>query len=479
MTDDTRNCDDVAEYLEKTFPELKNAVLVIHTNNNGDIKEDTKGKSDEELKELRQQANKIDSFDSKYKAVVSVLMLKEGWDVKNVTTIVGLRAYSSNSKILPEQTLGRGLRRMFPRSDIIEQVSVVGTQAFMDFVQSIKREGVELERAAMGSGTQAKTPVVVEVEEDNPKKNMEELDIEIPILTPRIYREYKNFSEIDISKFSNPVKEKTFTEAEQREIVFKDIATDEISHTTMLKAVNNPDSNSMIAFFVNNIKKDLRLIGGQEILHGKVKDFMQNYLFGKTVAFDNLNIMRNISEPEVNKTIYNFFKTEINNLTIKDKGEAVIDGNIKLRKTRPFSANQQAFYQPKKSVFNKIIGDSHFELEFASFLDGCNDIVSFAKNYFGVNFKLDYVNKSGDISNYYPDFIVKKSDKEVYIVETKGMEDLDTPLKIARLKEWCKDINKLQSKVKYDFVFVEYNEFQTIKFVSLEQLVSYFTKYKD
>ncbi len=479
MTDDTKNCDDVAEYLERTFPELKNAVLVIHTNNNGDIKEDAKGKSDDELKELREQANKIDSFDSKYKAVVSVLMLKEGWDVKNVTTIVGLRAYSAKSNILPEQTLGRGLRRMFPRTDIIEQVSVVGTPAFMEFVQSIKNEGVELERAAMGSGTQAKSPVVVEVEEDNPKKNMEELDIEIPILTPRIYREYKNFSEIDISQFTNPVTEKTFSEAEQREIVFKDIATDEISHTTMLKAVNSPDSNSMIAFFVNNIKKDLRLIGGQEILHGKVKDFMQNYLFGKKVVLDNLNIMRNLSEPEISKTVYNFFKMQINALTIKDKGEAVIDGNIKLRKTRPFSANQQAFYQPKKSVFNKIIGDSHFELEFASFLDGCNDIVSFAKNYFGVNFKLDYINKSGDISNYYPDFIVKKNDKEIYIVETKGIEDLDVPLKTARLKEWCKDINKLQNKVKYDFVFVEYGEFQAIKFISFEQVVSYFTKYKE
>ena len=49
-------------------------------------------------------------LENKYKAIVSVLVLKEGWDVKNVTTIVGLRAYTSKSKILPEQTLGRGLR---------------------------------------------------------------------------------------------------------------------------------------------------------------------------------------------------------------------------------------------------------------------------------------------------------------------------------------------------------------------------------
>ncbi|WP_202796703.1 hypothetical protein [Methylibium petroleiphilum] len=49
--------------------------------------------------------------------IVSVLMLKEGWDVRNVSVIVGLRAYTAQSNILPEQTLGRGLRRMYFGSD--------------------------------------------------------------------------------------------------------------------------------------------------------------------------------------------------------------------------------------------------------------------------------------------------------------------------------------------------------------------------
>ena len=68
---------------------------------------------------------------------------------------------------------------------------------------------------------------------------------------------------------------------------------------------------------------------------------------------------------------------------------------------------------------------------FARFLDDCDDVVSYAKNYFAVNFKLDYVNADGDISNYYPDFLVKLSDKRIFIVETKGQEDLDVPLKMA------------------------------------------------
>ena len=130
MTDDTRNCDEVAEYFENRYPDFAGAVLTIHTKKNGEISEAQSGKKKEELEQLRQQANEIDSYDSPYKAIVSVLMLKEGWDVKNVTTIVGLRAYSAKSNILPEQTLGRGLRKMYP-GNMEEYVSVVGTDAFI------------------------------------------------------------------------------------------------------------------------------------------------------------------------------------------------------------------------------------------------------------------------------------------------------------------------------------------------------------
>ena len=106
MVDDTRNCDEVGAHLQKICPELQDAVLVIHTKNNGEISEAASGKSKDELEILRAASNSIDGWQSKYKAIVSVLMLKEGWDVRNVTTIVGLRAYTSKSNILPEQTLG-------------------------------------------------------------------------------------------------------------------------------------------------------------------------------------------------------------------------------------------------------------------------------------------------------------------------------------------------------------------------------------
>ena len=477
MTDDTRNCDDVAEYLEGNYPDLKGAVLVIHTNKSGEISESTSGKSKEELDELRKQAKTIDSFESPYKAIISVMMLKEGWDVRNVTTIVGLRAYSAKSNILPEQTLGRGLRKMYP--GVEEYVSVVGTNAFMDFVESIQAEGVVLERKPMGEGTQAKTPLVVEIDKENVKKDIEALDIEIPVLTPRIYREYKNLSALDVGAPGHQrVPYQQFSAEEQREIVFKDVTTGEITHTTILDTAGIADYHSVIGYFAQTIMKDLRLVSGYDALYGKVKAFVQEQLFDRPVELENPNTLRNLSELAATKTLIETFKKAINALTIQDKGGAEIRDTIKLRQTRPFVTKDQGYLIPKKSVFNRIIGDSHFELLFAGFLEDCDDVVSYAKNYMAVHFKLDYVNADGDISNYYPDFLVKLADKRIFIVETKGQEDLDVPLKIERLRQWCEDINRVQADVQYAFVYVDQGSFEQYKPTSFRQLIDGFREYK-
>lgn len=455
MTDDTRNCDDVAEYLETTYPDLKDGVLVIHTKNNGEISEASSGKAKEELERLRDLSNKIDSSDSPYKAIVSVLMLKEGWDVRNVTTIVGLRAYSAKSNILPEQTLGRGLRKMYS-VDTKEYVSVIGTDAFMDFVEMIQHEqGVTFERKPMGTGTGANTPLTIEIDNANVNKNLDELDIVLPLLTPRIYREYKNLASLDVSTFGHEkAPYKQFTEEEQRQIVFRDIATDEVSHITELDCAGIADYRNVLGWFAKVIMKDLRMFSGYDVLYGKIKTFVRDELFDKAVDLDNANTLRNLSELAATRTLIESFKKAINALTVKDKGYAEIREYISLRKTRPFMANQQESLIPQKSVFNRIISDSHFELEFAAYLENCKDVLAYAKNYLAVNFKLDYVNRDGNISHYYPDFIVKLPKNRIVIVETKGNADLDTPLKMERLRQWCEDVNKAQDKVKYECVYV-------------------------
>lgn len=479
MTDDTKNCDDVAEYIRSNSPDLKDAVLTIHTNKSGEISESTTGKSKEELDLLRKQANEIDSLASPFKVIVSVLMLKEGWDVKNVTTIVGLRPYTSDAKILPEQTLGRGLRRMyFGNNEVEEYVSVIGTPAFMEFVKSIKGEGVLLEKRLMGAGTKPVTPMVIEVDKDNVKKDIEKLDIEIPSMSARIQREYKNLSELDVSKFENKkFAIKTFSEQEKREIRFNDVVGEEFHHSTELGGNINIDYQRVVGFFTQSIMGDLRLFGCYDVLYGKMKEFIQNCLFEKEVDLNDLNILTNLSEVEVKKEIKDSFKKAINDLTIKDKGDTEIKNYIKVSEARPFVVNDKSFLIPKKSVFNRITGDSNFELTFAEFLENCDDVISFAKNYINKEanaLRIEYKNAEGLIAIYYPDFFVKINDKMVYIVETKGREDEDDKLKFERLKLWCEDVNNRQTKITYKALYIKQEIWEENKVKNFDEVVRVF-----
>ena len=486
MVDDTRNCDEVGAYLEKICPELRGAVLVIHTKNNGEISEAASGKNKEELERLRKQSNEIDSWKSPFKAIVSVLMLKEGWDVRNVTNIVGLRAYAAQSNILPEQTLGRGLRRMYFGTEVRETVSVMGTPAFMEFVESIQTEGVSFEQVPMGAGSPRQDSLIVEVDTENPEKDLSALEIPLPRLTRRFHREFRELDALDPAALGNPrLPLKPFTPEETREIVFKTMLDSEIHHTIQLDGAGPADYRSVIAFFARQLLKDLRLVGGYDVLYGKVKTFVRDHLFTSTPAdLEDPVVLRNLSEPEVGKILYDAFKSAINALTVQDAGVTRVEDRLRLRDTRPFRTEARPFLVPKKSVFTRIVGDANaggLELSFAAFLEAAPDVVAFTKNYLAIGFKLDYVRADGDLSNYVPDFIVRTRDGTVWIVETKGRAELDLPQKMARLKQWCADATQAEDAAdapRYDFVFVDQQGFERHAPKTFSGLAASFSDYR-
>ncbi|PMB78365.1 MAG: hypothetical protein C0177_00400 [Fervidicoccus fontis] len=73
--------------------------------------------------ENREEAKKIGHFDSPYDAVVSVFMLREGWDVAEVSVILLLRRIIS--PVFGKQIIGRGLRKVDKKNSIPEILHVV------------------------------------------------------------------------------------------------------------------------------------------------------------------------------------------------------------------------------------------------------------------------------------------------------------------------------------------------------------------
>jgi type III restriction enzyme len=114
-------------------------VMEIHSNQTGDEK-------DENIARLVS----LENPDNKIEIVIHVNMLKEGWDVTNLYTIVPLRTAASIT--LREQTIGRGLRLPYGRrtgSDKVDKLTIVAHDRFQEIIDEankpdsiIKRENV-------------------------------------------------------------------------------------------------------------------------------------------------------------------------------------------------------------------------------------------------------------------------------------------------------------------------------------------------
>jgi type III restriction enzyme len=101
------------------------AVLVVHSNS-----------PDEALEEL----SKVEDPASPVRIIISVGMLKEGWDVRNVYVVASMRA--SVSEILTEQTLGRGMRLPFGQYTGIEILDTLEVVAHERYEDLLKKAGV-------------------------------------------------------------------------------------------------------------------------------------------------------------------------------------------------------------------------------------------------------------------------------------------------------------------------------------------------
>lgn len=101
----------------------------------------------------------------------------------------------------------------------------------------------------------------------------------------------------------------------------------------------------------------------------------------------------------------------------------------------------QPYLVPRRSVFNKVVTDKGFELEFAGSLDACEVLVSFAKNpqRQPSSLRIEYQTAEGGLANYYPDFLVKETEADTWVIETKGREDVEDAGKWERLCQWCED----------------------------------------
>src|SRR5262249_5635595 len=172
MAEKNAYADAIGVYLWQTeeFGFKESEVLVIHTDQTGEV-------TQRDLDKARQAARDIDKPGSQIKAIVSVMMLREGWDVRNVSVVLGLRPFTAKAEILPEQVIGRGLRLMTGIGPARTQtLEVLGTSKLLN----VLREQLEAEGVGVGT-TRTSPPQPVAI---YPMRERLAFDIATPLTKP-------------------------------------------------------------------------------------------------------------------------------------------------------------------------------------------------------------------------------------------------------------------------------------------------------
>ncbi len=455
MMNKTKEADDIGAYLRRKFPDEfgGDKTLVIHTDRKGEV-------SKRDVDNARKAAKEVDLGESPINAIVSVLMLREGWDVQNVTVIIGLRPYTSTANILPEQTIGRGLRLMFRnlRPRFQERVDIIGNPAFIEFVAKLEEEeDYEFDTWRVG-----KDKLQITVIKPEPEKA--EFDVALPTLSPILARTTSLQEEIEALDIASLYHGEPLpiTASEDLERAFryegKDLLTSETLFERIYTIPTPQTSQEVVAYYANIIAKELRLPSQFAALAPKVRDFLKFHAFGREVDLDSAEILQAISQRLPQMVTIKAFLNVLREKLVQTQ-EPVLEGaGRKLSSVEPFPWSQAA-PECRKTVFNKVACDSNFEVTFARFLDNASDVRRFGKLPLQFGFSIPYTDSRGNLRHYYPDFVVVDENEVFYLVETKGLEDIEVENKDRSTAIWVEQATALTGQ-EWRYVKVLQIDFQ-------------------
>ncbi|MHB8627229.1 MAG: DEAD/DEAH box helicase family protein [Aggregatilineales bacterium] len=439
MLNDTDEANSVGEYLQKKYPgEFGGSqTLIIHTKRNGDVAE-------KDLDVARKAAAEVDRDESPVNAIVSVLMLREGWDVQNVTVVVGLRPYTSKANILPEQTIGRGLRLMFRSLNTTyqERVDIIGNKGFIKFIEQLEKdEDYQLDTWQVGKDKLVITTI-------QPEAERIDHDIALPILSPILARSTTLEAEIDaidldaIPLDSPLPRKKGSHEARTFRYEGKDFLTLETQVDRQYTIPTPQTSGEIISYFAQTIAAELKLPSQFAPLAPKVRDFLRYRAFGDEVELDTPDLLAALASPVTRYVVITTFVKLLRDKLIRTPTPVLESAGHKLSDLRPFPWSQEAPVCAK-TVLNKVPCENKFEQEFARFLDKAGDVARFSKLPMLFGFSIPYVDSASNLRHYYPDFVAVDRDGKHWLVETKGREDTEVQNKDRSALVWAENATEL------------------------------------
>jgi len=486
LCEDTRVADLTADHFTRLTDESgfyydQTKVLVIHS----DLK-------DKDLEDARKALDKIDLDDDPLRVVISVLMLREGFDKNNICVTVVLRA--TEADLLLEQIVGRGLRLMFPGYEYPELVDskieayheirrkknpsssfdflfVVEHPRFIEFYNKLKDQGY-----VFGTGdtsTETSTGDIVPV--DAMTERIPLYDIAWPI---QIFDEGKlpELSQFDLKTLSHYQDDFHQLKKYLSKLIIQET---HVQTGTKTKAWKLDNDYFDYSHFLRQTSRAVTTRGKTSILSAKqaeiaeiIDSYVSEYCFGEQIDFTNpenyqvLNyqpvfdyIVETISRAiikliegykfEVKKGVWGKL-SDVSRIMIRESKSVVTERSI-------YPKNG---YQPK---------GGGFERDFmVKVLNPSASMLAFAKLDRRHKLKITYRDETGILRNYEVDFIVKTPDR-TFLVETKADKDLTTPnvaVKVRAAIAWCEQASTVSLPI-------ELNQPQAWEYLILSETLFY------
>lgn len=390
----------------------------------------------ENLREKVDTVGKRGKSGEQIRNIIAVQMLSEGWDARNVTHIMGLRAFSS--QLLCEQVIGRGLRRTSYEIDgetklfSPEYVNVFGVPFTF-----LPHEG--------GDGTPPPPTSPTTTIEPDPDKS------EHKISWPNIVRIETDFS---------PALSVDWGKIEPLELL-----SDATSTTVGMAQVldGKPHVDKMSEIDLHELNKTIRLqriifVAAKDVYDSMSPDWKGNkeYLLMQIVKLveefirtDKISV-KDVVDDELRKKMTILFNMQ---KVVAHVCKAITDNNVTNRQIeldskkpikstsdmRPWSTKKPAEYTVKSHI-NLAVYDSQWELGAGQELERNKNVVSWVRNdHIGFGIKYMY---NGILHDYWPDFLIKLKNNVTLVLEIKGVDDNQNKEKRRYLAEWIDVVNE-------------------------------------
>ena len=480
VCEDTTVTPLIADFL-KLEGLSEDEVLRVDSNRKGELRPD-------EWKVLRERLFDVDRH-ANPRVIISVLMLREGFDVNNICVIVPLRA--SSAGILLEQTIGRGLRLMWRGADyddiksdnrhlirsgktpasMIDILSIVEHPAFIDFYEELMDEGLVGEIDDEDGTNTSSTGDLIAVPL---RPGFEEYDFAIPFILREKEEEIET-RPIDVDKLE-PFKsfplhqlksmvgkgEKFHSVDVQERTRFGDYRVNGGVMTAtgyndylgrivrrITEALSQPLTDSSTKFKKVTEFPHVQINRAQ--LADGIDAYIRTRLFGQEIdPMDDENWRVLLVDPVTEHIMRTWARQLLEAEETATAADAEVTHRL-LSEVSKLTMRESASLAVEKSIYLRLpfpTRSGGLERAFIETADRDGSVDAFCKlnEQKHLYTRLRYIKEDGLPAFYHPDFLVKCGDN-IYLVETKAQGQVNTP-NVKRKKRaavaWCDKINTLE-----------------------------------